>query len=287
MPWTNYHSHTFYCDGSDSPERYVSEAIQQGMPAYGYSSHAPVPFKTDWCIPDSKISSYVRDIKSIKEKYSDKIEVYLGLEVDYVPGIAGKNKHLVKNLELDYFIGSIHYVDSFKDGVHWNIDHSRGMFDKGLKEIFSGDFRQASGRFYELTKQMALTDKPDIIGHLDKIKMYNSGNKYFSEKENWYRKQIEETLGVIKMAGSIVEVNTRGYYKYNQLDLYPSQWIIEKMAEMDIPVMLNSDAHSYKELLAGFEYAAEMLEKAGIKRLWTLLNGEWCGLEYSKHGLVL
>lgn len=287
MPWTNYHSHTHFCDGSDVPELYIENAVKQGMPAYGYSSHAPIGFDTEWTIPDDKLTVYLNQVHDIKEKFGDKIETYLGLEIDYIPGVTGRNRHMLEFLELDYFISSIHFVDAFVDGNYWNIDHTKEFFDDGLHQIFGGNFQKASERFYELTRQMIVEDTPDIIGHMDKIKMYNNGNIYFNENEKWYRNQVEETIKVIKKSGVIVEVNTRGYYRYNQLDLYPSQWIIEKLAKEDIPIMLNSDAHSPHEISEGFAYAAEKLKKAGVKILWALIDGKWAGYKYSVEGLEL
>lgn len=287
MPWTNYHSHTHFCDGSDVPELYVENAIRQNMVAYGYSCHAPVLFDTEWTIPANKLDDYLNKIKQIKKRYAGKIETYLGLEIDFIPNWTGRNKHVLQSLELDYFIGSIHFVDSFNDGTYWNIDHNKQLFEKGLNEVSDGSFRKASGRFYALTRQMIEEDKPDIVGHLDKIKMYNNGQLYFSEGESWYKNEVLETIKSIKRVGVIVEVNTRGYYRYKQLDLYPSQWIIEKLVKEDIPIMLNSDSHNPGEVTEGFPYAAEVLKKIGVKRLWALIDGRWKGYEYNLEGLIL
>lgn len=287
MPWTNYHSHTQFCDGSDIPELYIENAIKQGMPAYGYSSHAPIKFGAEWTISGDKLEVYLEEVQVIREKYRNKIETYLGLEIDYIPGVTGRNLPVLEFLDLDYFIGSIHFVDAFEDGTFWNIDHTKEFFEKGLTQVFGGNFQHASDRFYELTRQMILEDMPDIIGHLDKIKMYNKGNIFFNETEKWYRNQVEETIKVIKKSGVIVEVNTRGYYRYNQPDLYPSQWIIEKLAKEDIPIILNSDAHAPHEITEGFAYATEKLKEAGVQSLWALIDGKWSDYKYSVEGLEL
>jgi histidinol-phosphatase (PHP family) len=287
MPWTNYHSHTFYCDGSHAPEYYIKQAIESNLPAYGYSSHAPIDFESDWCIADEKFKRYISDIHSIKNDYSKWIQVYLGLEIDFIPGVAGRHKHLLKNQELDYYIGSIHFIDQFADKTHWNIDTSKELFDKGLKNIFNNNYRAAATRFYELTWQMLQEDSPNVIGHFDKIKMYNNGNLYFNENDSWYKDLIEKTLLEIKNSEVIVEINTRGFYKYGQKELYPSSWIIEKLIEMDLPIMLNSDAHSPDEIVSGFHYAASELKKLGLKKLWILLDNEWKAAAFNENGLML
>lgn len=288
MPWTNYHSHTHYCDGKNHPQEYIKSAIEQGLAAYGYSSHAPIGFNTDWCVKEAELDNYVKDVEQIKQDYSDRIEIYLGLEVDYIPGVASWQKAAYRDRHnFDFFIGSIHFVDSLPDGTHWNIDHTKEKFDFGLDKIFNGDFRLASERFYALTRQMIVEDKPDVVGHLDKIKMYNKHGEYFQGDEAWYKEQVMGTLEVVKNAGTIVEVNTRGFYRYGQDELYPSQWIIKEMANMDIPIMLNSDAHECHELIEGFEYAARELSTLGVRKLWSFIGGVWSGYDFDETGLHL
>ena len=284
--WTNFHSHTHYCDGSSPVEEYVKAAINLDMPAYGFSSHAPVAFPTDWCIPDDDMENYLSDFDRVKKKYSDKIQLYCGLEIDYIPGIAGRNKHLLHSIDLDYFIGSIHFVNAFPDGTPWNIDTAFELFQKGLAEIFNNSIEKAAQCFFELTREMIVSEKPDIIGHIDKIKMFNNRGNYFDESEKWYRDQIQETISVLKHHNSIVEVNTRGFYRYGQPDLYPSLWIVEQLNAADIPLMINSDSHKPEEINAGMTYAATELMKVGVKELYSLSDGKWRSHKFTAEGLL-
>ncbi len=287
MPWCNYHSHSNYCDGKQLPEAYLKKAVSEGMPAWGFSAHAPVPFESNWSLSPENLPIYLAEVRQLKIQYADFLQVYCGLEVDFIPNLAGRNLHLNKELELDFYIGSIHFVDFFADGTPWNIDTSPELFLKGLKEIFQNNFRKAATRFYELTWQMIQEECPDIVGHLDKIKMYNANFGFFSETDSWYRLLQEKTLQVIKLSGCRIEVNTRGYYRYQQTDLYPGYRMIEKMARMDIPVVLNSDAHHPDDVCAGFDYAAGMLQKCGLPYLWVLLDGKWQAKKYTASGIVL
>lgn len=287
MPWTNFHSHTTYCDGTGAIEEYILEAIKQGMPSYGVSAHAPVNFEADWCIQANDFDSYLDDVRTLKQKYSGEIEVYLGLETDYFPKVSDMETSEFEGESLDYEIGSIHFVDTFEDGVPWNIDHTKMLFLEGLQKIFKNKFLLAAERFYTLSMQMVIENKPDIIGHLDKIKMYNRSNDLFDETDKKYRSMVYRLLEVIKANDTIVEVNTRGYYKYNQKELYPSGWIMEKVHQLDIPVMLNSDSHHPGEISLGFEYAARELCKIGIQKLWTRIDNQWKSFNYNENGLLL
>lgn len=283
--WANYHSHTNFCDGSDEPVKYIEEAIRLGFAAYGYSAHAPVGFETNWCLPDTKFPDYLASIDQIKKYYKEKIQVYLGLEIDFIPDFVGRSMHLLKDVQLDYFIGSVHFVDRFEDGTYWNIDTSEELFLKGLKEIFHNDFRKASIRFFEITRQMLEEDKPPVVGHLDKIKIYNKNRNFFKETEKWYRDQVDLTIDTIKKTGSIIEINTRGYYKYQQPDLYPGFWIVEKLAKKGIPLMINSDSHKPSEIDGGLSYTAAKLKELGINEIFSLYNNTWTSFPFDERGI--
>ena len=46
MKRSNYHTHTLFCDGSDSPEELVLEAIRLGCPEIGFSGHSCLEIDT-------------------------------------------------------------------------------------------------------------------------------------------------------------------------------------------------------------------------------------------------
>ncbi len=257
------------------------------MAAYGFSAHAPVPVPTDWCIKDDQFPEYLNEINRLKEAYKHKIQVYLGLEIDFIPGIAGRKKHLNQHANLDYYIGSVHFVERLNNGEGWNIDISAEIFQQGLEEIFNNDIRKAATRFWELTEHMIQEEKPDIIGHLDKIKMFNIADKYFHEHEKWYSDQVRFLIPCIKKSGSIVEINTRGYYRYGRPDLYPSEWIIRLLNEHDIPLIISSDAHKPEEITKGMAYAANRLKEIGVRKLSALCNNEWKQYPFDENGLII
>ena len=72
-----------------------------------------------------------------------------------------------------------------------------------------------------------------------------------------------------------MEVNTKGYYNGEINDLYPSGWVLEIAHEMDIPVHLASDAHHPLNITKGFNLGAEILHKAGYRKLHVLGKKGW------------
>ena len=130
--WSNFHMHCNYCDGKAEMIEYVQQAKSMGMLSIGFSSHAPVSFPCLWCMKAEKFDSYLQSIETLKDSVSG-IEIYKGLEVDFIPGIVS-----VENFrkDLDYTIGSIHFVDRYPDGRPWEIDGMHTLFLDGLEKIF-------------------------------------------------------------------------------------------------------------------------------------------------------
>jgi histidinol-phosphatase (PHP family) len=116
---------------------------------------------------------------------------------------------------------------------------------------------------------------PEILGHLDKIKIHNRKEFFFDETEDWYKKEINKTLKVLAKSGSILEVNTRGIYKKKSIETYPSPWILKKALTLKIPVMINSDAHHPQEVSKQFAETAQMLLAIGYKEVRILAEGKW------------
>lgn len=285
MPFTNYHSHCDYCDGGAPIEDFVAEAADRGLLAYGVSSHAPLPFDCKWAMRSTAIKDYMRRIDYLRCTRTDLPELYTGLEVDFIPGIAGPRSSFIRALDLDYTIGSIHFIDAEPDGRPWEVDGSNRIFQRGLDAIFDGDIEAAVRRYFALTREMVETSCPDVVGHLDKIKIQNASHAYFDEGEPWYRREMLRTLDAIADTNVVVEVNTRGFYK-GKATLYPSIWVLEEMAKRDIPVTINSDAHLPSEIIKGFTEAAGALFGVGYRELTVLTDGHWRAMPFDDSGLI-
>ncbi|MEM7659863.1 MAG: histidinol-phosphatase [Bacteroidota bacterium] len=285
MPWTNYHSHSHYCDGKSAPREHLEMAVEKGFYAFGCSSHAPVSFPNSWCMPREKLGAYVAEIRSLGEAFADRLKVFVGLEVDYIPGEITPHSDWIQAAGLDYTVGSVHFVDQFPDGTHWGIDGTYQEFLRGLEEIWQGDIEAAASRYYELTLEMVREARPTMVGHLDKFKMHALKSGKLSETETWYRKLMEETLTQLAETGIIVEVNTRGRYKKKLENPYPSFWVLERMYELGIPICLNSDSHATREIAAAFEETAQKLREIGYEELMILDEKGWRAVSFDQNGI--
>jgi len=266
MNYFNHHTHTSYCDGKGAPEAFIREAIRLEMTSIGFSAHSPLPFNNTYSIKENRLDDYKNEIRGLQKKYKKDIAVFLALEFDYVPGMSDNFNGLVNRLGLDYFIGSVHLVRSMPAGKLWFIDGPESNYTNGLSGLFNNDIRLAVTSYFEQVSEMVCTQKPSIVGHIDKVKMHNR-KRFFSEEESWYKALIKNTLNIVLKAGCIIEVNTRGIYRKRCDSLYPSIPVLKEIVKMNIPVTLSSDAHKPGELTSYFAETMVILKDIGFKSL--------------------
>ena len=261
---TNFHTHSNYCDGKGTLREMVDFAVAHGFSALGFTGHCPLPFKNTFSITDYE--GYCNEVRALKAEYADRIEISLGLEIDYIPGMLEDFTPLVKQGDLEYTIGSVHLIPADgtipKDGNDlWMIDGSRYQtYDEGLMKHFGGDIRRGVRAYFHNENAMLKKNRPTIVGNPDKIVMHNR-DRYFTEDEPWYRNLALETIHLIKELDLICEINTRGIYKGRHADFYPGKWLIHEMKQLRIPVLVSTDAHAPEDLLrteGAYEYLKEI-----------------------------
>ena len=252
MQLSNYHSHCTFCDGRSTPEDFVKFAISHGFRAYGFSSHSPLPFETFWNMSKNDMPEYLAEIDRLKKKYSDRLEIYTALEIDYLDETYNPSVPYFQELPLDYRIGSIHFLPISEHLSEENmvcIDGSFADYKASVERYFEGDIRKLVTRYYDSTLKMIEAGGIDIVGHMDKIYMNGHKCEGFSFDAAWYQEPFRATLDLIAEKGLMVEINT--------------------------PVMVNSDCH-YPDLVNdGREKAFKLLKEIGFKSTRELVKGEW------------
>lgn len=275
MILANFHTHSRFCDGTGELEDYVQDALRLGFHCLGFTSHAPLPFYQSFVMKNEELEDYCALVRDLKLKYWNRIELYLGLEIDFIPGITGVNSLTFQALGLDYTIGSIHIFKTGDQAEYICLDESDAEFERLLRDLFGRDVKRLIKHYYSLIRDMVEQGRPDVIGHLDVVKKFNWGSKYFNEEDSWYRREVLETLPVIASSGAVLEVNTGGISRGYIQDPYPSQWILRECNKLGIPIMLNSDAHSPRNLTTAFTEVIPLLKEAGYFEQRIMLNGTW------------
>ncbi len=261
---TNYHTHSRYCDGECEIAEMIEAAIAAGLTEIGISSHAPLPFETDWTMPPERLDEYVAEVRQLQAQYRDRITVLLSAEIDCIPNdeVERYQREALFPIGFDYFVGSVHFLGK-RDSPRSFDDDAEG-FRAILDEEYGGDIQAMTVEFYARVRQVLAIPGVRIVGHLDRIKRWNADHRYFVGDEPWYVAAVDETLAAIAASGHIVELNTAGMRR-DLREPYPSPAILARIRDLGIPVTVNSDAHTPAEVAADFDEAAEMLESLGIQ----------------------
>ena len=273
---TNYHTHNELCDGKGSIEEYIEEALKKGFTALGFSSHAPLPVENEWTLTDENLPLYLAKVDKLKAKWKDRIQIYKGLEIDYIPGSQTPGDPRWAALNLDYAVGSVHTttgldrnpeyhcIDGPENGLKWIID-----------EIHDGSWEKLSEAYFTRVSELVRLGGFAFLGHFDLLKKRNKDNTYFREDSVWYRRQVLTALDTLAGSGIIMEVNS-GAISRGVLDVvYPSPWILAEALKREIPVMVNADAHRPEDIDFHFEESQALLRDTGYREAWVLIDGDW------------
>ena len=255
------HNHTSLCNHANgTTEKYVQRAIELGIDVFGFSDHAPMPFDPKYRMDISQKDFYENDIKFLKTKYKNEIEILLAYEVDFMQD---KNLMLdeILNANVDYLIGSVHFIQE-KNKNLWGFDNPEfiGKYkEKNIDDIWID--------YFEAIKQMAKSNLFDVVGHLDLIKVFN----YLPKKD--VRLLAKDALMQIKKSNMVLEINVAGLRKPIK-QTYPSKDLLEEAFEMNIPITFSSDAHEIEQIGFKYDEATILAREIGYSKCVKFQNRE-------------
>ena len=249
---SNYHTHTVFSDGANTPEEMVLAAIDLGLESIGFSDHSMSYFHPNWSIADEKFALYMQTVGELKEKYKDRIRVYCGLEQDYMspPPMAG----------LDYLIGSVHWLQVGEK--HLQLDHSRKVLIDGINELYGGDPDALAEAYYDLVGRFAENPAITFIGHFDLITKFDQTDPLFLPTER-YTAAWQNAAKKLIAAGKIFEMNTGAISRGYRTEPYPSPEILRFWGENGAKVIINSDSHHVSTLTTAFDRAEALALRYG------------------------
>lgn len=265
---SNLHTHTLYCDGKNSPEEMIVKAIELGFESLGFSAHSPMFFENDYAVQPEKFQEYFDEIERLKKKYSGKIEIYNGIELD-------KDSIDLSAYHFDYVIASVHQIH--KNTKIYYVDYSAEMLIECADNEFGGDFFKMIKHYYDELTEFVIDIGPDIVGHFDLIEKFNGGKALFDNECDEYKSIVKNALKRIaeKRPGQIFEINTGAMYRLKNDVIYPSQYIMSLLKDYGFKIVINSDSHSVDSLNFAFDKALDYAMKYGFKYIYMLKNGEF------------
>ncbi|MFX1408932.1 MAG: histidinol-phosphatase HisJ [Promethearchaeota archaeon] len=270
MKLEDWHCHSELCHHAvGSIEDYIKKAIELNLNTIGICDHFPFEFLKNieripyegYSMTLGEIESYLSNTELLREKYKKNLNVRLAFEIDFFENQESLlNVHLNKyKSRLDYILGSIHILN-FNDGRGaWGFDDSR--FRKEFNYYGSDNVYL---RYYRTVQKMLNSNEFDfdIMAHFDLPKKFND---IPSNKEIIYN-EVMKALELIRKRNVIIEINTSGLRKDAQ-EQYPSREIMQSMYNLDISIILGSDAHDPNYIAWEFKKVIAMLKEIGYNRL--------------------
>lgn len=239
----NYHTHSTYCDGKNTPEEMVQKAIELGLCELGFSGHSYTSFDVEPCMSIDGTKQYKKEITALKQKYKDKIKILLGIEYDYYSNEPTD--------DYDYIIGSVHYL---KKGENYLcIDNGRDLQINIAKKYYGGDFYALIEDYYVTVADLYNKTKCDIIGHFDIITKYNDDGSLFDTSHPRYVAAWKSAADAIIKTPAVVELNTGSLARGHKSTPYPSVEMIEYFKQNGKKLIFSSDCHNKDFLIFGYD----------------------------------
>ena len=218
--YANFHTHTYLCNhASGEPEEYVKTAIKNNLKVLGFSDHVPYPFtngyNSGFRMKVSETQLYVHMITELKNKYKDKIKIYIGYEAEYYPEFFDK---MIENIKgCDYIILGQHCLYNEYDGI---ISHA-ATDDKSVLIQYVKQVCEAvdTGKFTYIAH-------PDVIG--------------YRGDTDFYREKMTELCMHMKEKNIPLEINLLGLGENRH---YPNEEFWRIAAKCGNKAILGCDAH--------------------------------------------
>jgi len=264
--FSSMHTHTLFCDGQDDVETMCRAAYEKNLYAIGFSAHSPVFKQTginsDWNLKEEKLDEYVSEVLAAKKRWQGKLEVFLGLEADYIKGLRSPLDSDILAIKPDFLIGSVHYIFPDNGAQPFTVDGPPEEFENGVKDGFNGDARALMHCYYDNVLQMINEGGFEILAHADLIKKNCQDKNYWDEKEELNRQR--EIASAASRAQITVEVNTGGINRGKIRDVYPSISFLRFFRKYNVPVIITADAHCARDICGNYDIALKTLIYAGF-----------------------
>jgi histidinol-phosphatase (PHP family) len=231
---------------------YAAEALARGLKGIIITCHCPLPDRISHAVrmTPEQYDHYVELVAATREQFAGRLDVRLGLESDYYPGVEPWLEKLHARFPLHHVLGS----------VHPQVPDYRARF-------FHGNWFEYQQTYFDHLARSAETGLYDTLAHPDLIKNESATEWHFDRIVPF----IERALDRIAATGVAMELNTSGANKAIR-EINPSPTILRLMQARGIPVVLGSDAHRPGRVADGYASALRTLQEAGYTEINVFLD---------------
>jgi histidinol-phosphatase (PHP family) len=257
---TDYHLHLRPDDAgtaferyftAENVERYLAAAHQRGIEELGVSEHV---YRFTAALDLWRHPFWIENAVDDLDAYCDFVRgtpLRLGIECDYIRGAEERTRALLEARDLDYVVGSVHFVGEGDAAVdHEGFDVWDGAADPD----------QVWRRYFDAFGECARSGLFDILAHPDLVKVWGRARPLpAADLRAFYEPAVEAVVE----GGAAVELSTAGLRKPVG-ELYPAPEFAALCAEAGVPFALSSDAHLPEQVGFAYDRAVELLESLGV-----------------------
>lgn len=251
MFW-DQHMHCNFSGDSDAlPEDMIKAGIAHGLSGICFTDHLDYDYPEEPNIFLLDFDNYFKVLSDLREKYTDKISVNIGIELGLQPQAAGQNLAVAEKYPFDFIIGSSHVVNHM---------------DPYYPEFFAGrDEDAAYMEYFESVLENINSGVDfDVYGHIDYVVRYGPNKTAFYTYEK-FKDIIDEILTQLISKGKGIEVNTGGF-KYGLGHPNPTEDIIKRYRELGGEIItMGADAHVPEYVAYEFDKTAQIIKNCGFK----------------------
>lgn len=111
----NYHTHTPRCRHASGTEvAYAQAALDSGLKILGFSDHTPYWFPGDYYstmrMYPNQLEEYCNSVCDVQKQYAGRLQIHLGLEVEYYPAYFAQLLPRLRDQGIEYFLLGQHWV---------------------------------------------------------------------------------------------------------------------------------------------------------------------------------
>ncbi|WP_051318272.1 histidinol-phosphatase HisJ [Cohnella thermotolerans] len=264
------HTHTRFCYHGNDAEmtEYVDRAIALGFERYSATEHPPLPDRwvpdeplmAELAMPKDELPAYIEYALDMKKRYESRIELTVGLEMDYLQGNEAFSNELMKPYldVLEDAVVSVHFLPG--EGGMYCIDYTADDFRRNLLSAYGTMDSVAEAYFDHIEQSIAWASKLPMrkrIGHPLLITKFRRELPPIDEA--LIRRRLDRIVGLLAQSGVGVDANMAGLRVPTCGQPYVTERFIRQCLAEGVEVVYGSDSHKPEQVGLGYERFEAML----------------------------
>lgn len=251
------HTHTFYSKhATGSVDELVDAAMRRNVKVLTITDHAPFHVDTNNRLLEAELDSYFQDIERARRRCAGSMKVLAGLECDYIQGSEPYLQRLLNNAELDFVIGSIHYVPVEGELVKvWDLPR--------LHDV------TVLNRYFDELRGLLTCGLFDAVGHADTLLRGVPEAVLLDRLKPMVPLFADRRLSYELNASGVRKTVYDSKLRHERLGVtsYPSRAIVPLLARAGATFTIGSDAHNPADVGEGVIALLHELAPLGVQTI--------------------